>query len=320
MVETWHATSLLNDDHSTLNDDHSALSDDRSAASETRKMLIILLAGQSNMAGRGAYSQLSPADTVTYSNILSLNKDNVWVRAKHPLHWDKSEAAVGMGISFARELIKKTGEDVTIGLVPCAAGGTNIDQWLNDAWFAYTGNFNLYTNFIERANKAAESGEIIAMLWHQGEANAGSTAYTTYGEKLLTLFTRMRNDLNLPDMPIISGELGRYLSYTYLNEVNVIINKLSDVLPKYAVASSAGLIPNSDIVHFTATSQVELGRRYAEAFYPVYRNLPASLTSLVYGSGTLSPAFNPDITEYTCYLPAGINSVTPAYTTSYTGA
>ena len=53
-------------------------------APEAQEMLIILLAGQSNMAGRGAYSQLSPADTVTYANILSLDKNNVWVRAKHP--------------------------------------------------------------------------------------------------------------------------------------------------------------------------------------------------------------------------------------------
>jgi hypothetical protein len=289
-------------------------------APNTKKMLIVLLAGQSNMAGRGAYSQLSPADTVTYPNILSLNKSNVWVRAKHPLHWDKSEAAVGMGISFARELVKKLGGDVTVGLVPCAAGGTNIDGWLNDEYFAFTGNFNLYTNFITRANKAAESGEIIGMLWHQGEANASSANYATYKDKLLTLFTKMRTDLNLPDMPIVSGELGGYLSYTYLNEINAIINNLSDDLPNYSVASAAGLMPNSDVIHFTATSQVELGKRYAEAFYPIYTHSPATLTSLVLSSGTLSPAFNPDITEYICYLPAGIISVTGDLTTSYTGA
>lgn len=239
---------------------------------KTQKLLIVLMAGQSNMAGRGVYSQLAPADTVTYSNILSLNKDSVWVRAKHPLHWDKAEAAVGMGISFAKTLADKIGGNVAIGLVPCAAGGTNINAWLANDWFANTGNFYLYTNLITRAKKATQSGDIIGMIWHQGEANASSLTTPTYQEKMITLFTNIRSDLNLPAMPIVAGELGRYLTYTYLNETNAAINGLSAILPNYAAASSLGLTPNSDVLHFTAASQVEFGKRYANLFYPIYVN------------------------------------------------
>lgn len=244
---------------------------------KTQKLLIILMAGQSNMAGRGIYSQLAPADTVTYSNILSLNKDSVWVRAKHPLHWEKPEAAVGMGISFAKTLADKIGGNVAIGLVPCAAGGTNIDKWLANEWFAYTGNFYLYTNLITRAKKAAESGDVIGMIWHQGEANASSITTPTYQEKMVTLFTNIRNSLNMPNMPIVAGELGRYLTYTYLNETNAAINGLSTIIPNYAAASSKDLTPNSDQLHFTANSQVEFGKRYAELFYPLYINFISSL-------------------------------------------
>ncbi len=239
---------------------------------KTQKLLIVLMAGQSNMAGRGVYSQLAPADTVTYSNILSLNKDSVWVRAKHPLHWDKAEAAVGMGISFAKTLADKIGGNVAIGLVPCAAGGTNINSWLANDWFANTGNFYLYTNLITRAKKATQSGDIIGMIWHQGEANASSLTTPTYQEKMITLFTNIRSDLNLPAMPIVAGELGRYLTYTYLNETNAAINGLSAIFPNYAAASSLGLTPNSDVLHFTAASQVEFGKRYANLFYPIYVN------------------------------------------------
>lgn len=237
---------------------------------KTQKLLIVLMAGQSNMAGRGIYSQLAPADTVTYANILSLNKDSVWVRAKHPLHWDKSEAAVGMGISFARTLADKIGGNVAIGLVPCAAGGTNINAWLANDWFANTGNFYLYTNLITRANKAAQSGDIIGMIWHQGEANASSVTTPTYQEKMIDLFTKIRTDLKMVNMPIVSGELGRYLTYTYLNETNDAINGLATILTNYASASSFGLTPNSDELHFTASSQIEFGKRYAELFYPLY--------------------------------------------------
>lgn len=243
----------------------------------TQKLLIVLLAGQSNMAGRGVYSQLAPADTVTYNNILSLNKDSVWVRAKHPLHWDKAEAAVGMGISFAHALADKIDGNVAIGLVPCAAGGTTIEQWLSNSWFAYTGNFYLYTNLITRANKAAQSGDIIGMIWHQGESNATDALYATYQDKLSTLLTNIRNGLHMPSMPIVAGELGTYLvtnsTYPRSAEINVAINGLLNVLSNYGVASSSGFTANSDNTHFTAASQVEFGKRYADIFYSIYRNI-----------------------------------------------
>jgi rhamnogalacturonyl hydrolase YesR len=55
----------------------------------------------------------------------------------------------------------------------------------------------------------------------------------------------------------------------------------------------------------------------AVALYDTGNNSDAKLTSLVYDSGMLSPAFNPDITGYTCYLPAGTTGVTPRLTTNY---
>lgn len=278
---------------------------------KTQKLYIVLLAGQSNMAGRGNYAQLAPADTVTYSNVLSLDRDLNWVRAKHPLHWDKSEAGVGMGITFAHELAEKMGGDVAIGLVPCAAGGTSIGKWLEDFKFEYTGNFNLYTNLIKRANKAAESGNIIGMMWHQGEGDAGdSNAYLTYLDKMQTLFNRVRKDLNMPYMPIVVGELGDYLSYARLAEINAAINELPTVMINSGAVDTKGLTPNSDKVHFTANSQLELGKRYADVFYPILANTMGTLASLTVDGRSLSPAYHPNVSEYTCYVPAGVNIVT----------
>ncbi|OQB29053.1 MAG: Carbohydrate acetyl esterase/feruloyl esterase precursor [Bacteroidetes bacterium ADurb.Bin174] len=291
-------------------------------ASENQRLLVVLLAGQSNMAGRGIYSELAPADTVTYANILSLNRDSVWVRARHPLHWDKSAAAVGMGISFAKRLADYIGGDVAIGLVPCAAGGTNIDRWINDEKPSDI-PYYLYSNLISRGKKAAQSGDIIGMIWHQGEANAGDDP-AVYQGKMETLFTKIRTDLNLSDMIIVAGELGHYLATNSnygeqkLANVNSAIHGVNNVLTNYGVAKATGLTANSDNLHFTANSQVEFGKRYADVFYSIYNTSAASLTSLELSEGMLSPAFNPDITEYTCYLPQGITSIIPSVT-SYVG-
>ena len=240
------------------------------------KMYIILLAGQSNMSGRGVLSQLSTTDTVTYNNIFSLNHDSVWVRAKHPLHWDKAEAAVGMGISFAHKLDSLMGGNVRIGLVPCASGGTGIDDWLNNNWYAYTGNYYQYTNLMNRAKRAQESGQIIGMIWHQGETDAIPSLFPGYRTKLKTLFTKVRTDLGLPEMPIVLGELGTYLSsnttYPRYDSINVCINDMKKLLTNVDVASSTGLTSNSDFTHFTAKSQVEYGKRYASLFYNMAKN------------------------------------------------
>lgn len=55
----------------------------------------------------------------------------------------------------------------------------------------------------------------------------------------------------------------------------------------------------------------------ALALYNTEANSTPALSSLLYDYGTLSPAFNPEITEYTCSVPAGITSVTPQLTASY---
>lgn len=55
----------------------------------------------------------------------------------------------------------------------------------------------------------------------------------------------------------------------------------------------------------------------ATALFDADTNSATGLSSIRYDYGTLSPAFAPDITTYTCKLPAGITSVTPQLTASY---
>ena len=87
---------------------------------------IFILAGQSNMAGRGL---VQSQDTVSSIQILSIDKTNEWVYAKEPLHYYEPErTGLDCGLSFAKKLSSLYGKKITIGLVPCAVGGSSIEQ------------------------------------------------------------------------------------------------------------------------------------------------------------------------------------------------
>ena len=78
---------------------------------------VFLLAGQSNMAGRGtlALHTVESSSSVTSSvpkskksannDILCFDKYSEWSVAKDPLHYDKAVAGVGPGLSFAKEIV-----------------------------------------------------------------------------------------------------------------------------------------------------------------------------------------------------------------------
>ena len=60
---------------------------------------IFIMAGQSNMAGRGF---VEPGDTLPDPRIITLDKSNNWVYAKEPLHYYTPElSGLDCGMSFA---------------------------------------------------------------------------------------------------------------------------------------------------------------------------------------------------------------------------
>src|SRR5690349_3741379 len=95
---------------------------------------LYLLIGQSNMAGRG---KVEKEDKTPHPRVLMLNKDDQWVPAIDPLHFDKAIAGVGPGLAFGKAMAEAD-KDVTIGLIPCAAGGSPIAVWKKDAVWAQT--------------------------------------------------------------------------------------------------------------------------------------------------------------------------------------
>ena len=221
---------------------------------------LYLLIGQSNMAGRGAIEE---QDKVPHPRVLKLTKENTWAAAIDPLHFDKPAiAGVGLGSSFGRAMAEANPE-VTIGLVPCAVGGTPLQRWQKDG--------DLYKQAVERAKAALKDGTLQGILWHQGENDAGrEETAKNYAERLAGMVRDLRIELGAQDAPFVAGRLGEFLAPqtkdgkpSYWPLVNEQLDSLPKLVEGVAIVSSAGLKAKSDGVHFDAPSLREFGRRYA---------------------------------------------------------
>lgn len=224
---------------------------------DNQSLDLFLLIGQSNMAGRG---KIEPQDEVVHPRIFKLDQVDHWVPSIDPLHFDKPKiAGVGLGSSFARTIAEKF-PDHFIGLIPCAMGGTSIEQWAPGG--------RLYNEAVRRAKVAQGHGTLRAILWHQGESDCNAVRIPAYLANLNTLVTHLRTDLNSPDLALIAGQLGTFhqAHAPLTNQFNEQLLKISEVIAHSACVTSENLNDKGDQTHFDSASLREFGKRYAAAY------------------------------------------------------
>ncbi len=228
------------------------------------RLRLFLLIGQSNMAGRGTPDV---PDQQPDNRIWMLTKEQSWVPARDPMHFDKPAViGVGPGFAFAKRLTEAFPNE-NIGLIPCAVGGSDIDVWVPSAYYEPTKSYP-YDDALRRARVALAQGNLAGILWHQGESDSNPEKAPEYGHKLVALIQRLRQDLNAPAVPVVVGTLGDFI--VKRNKDAVTINKALQAIPgqvanTYCVVS-AGLTDKGDSTHFDTPSARTLGRRYAEVF------------------------------------------------------
>jgi hypothetical protein len=222
------------------------------------KFELYILAGQSNMAGRGYITD--EFKTEGNDKLYMLTKDNTWVVAKHPVHFDKSVAGVGPGLAFGIAMAK-VNPNVKIGLIPCAVGGTPIEHWLPGAYDHAT-KTHPYDDAVARIKYAMQFGVIKGIIWHQGEANSKPGQVKIYLAQLKELVERFRALVGDPDLPFVAGELGRFRpEFAYFNTE---IAKLPVAVFNTSFVTTEDLVHRGDTLHFSSASADELGRRYAQ--------------------------------------------------------
>ena len=163
---------------------------------------VVLVAGQSNMAGRGVFSSsIDFYDTYvdqfdgnsasgTYQRIIT-GQDPL----KQP---EPSSTAVGPAVSFGKTYVPATGRKVL--LVPAAWGGTGLVAGSPITWSPYGTNNRDYLNAISQANLAVAaaiarfpSSQFVGTIWLQGEADGTNGAtQAAYRQALTDLIAGFR--------------------------------------------------------------------------------------------------------------------------------
>lgn len=227
------------------------------------KFHLYILAGQSNMAGRGA---VEPADTIPHPRVWMLTQSGQWVPATDPMHFDKpGMVGVGPGLAFGRAMAEQD-TSLFIGLVPTAVGGSPIEVWQPGGYYEPTKSYP-YDDAIARGLTARKTGTLHGILWHQGESDSKPELIQAYQPALIQLVGRFRQVFNAPALPVVVGMLGDF--YVAKTPAAVPINAILRALPNYvtrlACVDASGLTDKGDQTHFNTPSARTLGRRYADA-------------------------------------------------------
>jgi len=234
----------------------------------SKKINAFLLIGQSNMAGRGNIGEVEPIEN---KNCFMLRMGR-WQAMSEPVNPDrgiftgKYRSGVCLAASFADGYARETGN--LAGLIPCADGGTSIDQWHEGG--------ELFDHAVMMTKLALRSSELCGILWHQGEADCTKDENVdSYKGKFIAMASALRREIGCGDVPILVGELSH--SYTIGDRVfadrperlNRIFHEISKELPACKVVSSEQLTMKADGLHFDSASLRTFGERYLCEYFNI---------------------------------------------------
>ncbi len=237
------------------------------------KLSLFILAGQSNMSGRG---ELLPE--ITNPKIFVFGNDYKWHLASEPVddatgQIDKVSqdfhAGYSPAFSFARQLLKYNPNQI-IGLIPCAKGGSSIAEWQRNL-----SEKSLYGSCLKRVKMAAKNGHISGVLFFQGEADAlkpkPNAKFPPFPGRWAAKFTQFiddfRGDLSQPNLPVIFAQIGSTKSPNLYINWQEVQQQQEEANLSYAAMIYTRDLPLKDDVHFTTASYQKIGERFADEFW-----------------------------------------------------
>lgn len=242
-------------------------------------MRLFILAGQSNMSGRGALAELPAGFPEHAPRLWNYSNAGAWLPAREPLDSEVEQVdavstddapGAGPGLAFADRLAALHG-DWNIGLVPCAKGASSITDWAPDA-----ARTSLFGSCVARAREAAANGRISGILWYQGESDAASTGTVMAWPKAFqAMVAAFRAEPGFGNVPVVIVSIGRISDdrrrddrFRYWDAVRSV---QSAVAGPNVVHVDAGRFPidEKDGLHLSTAGALQLGAAMADALMPL---------------------------------------------------
>jgi len=300
---------------------------------------IYICFGQSNMEGNAQPESIDRTGVNQRFRLLATcnftspsRTKGQWYTATPPLV--SPNGGLGPSDYFGRMMVECLPENVRVGVIPVAMGGSPIEmfdkdkyqQKMNDNpsewWVTLAKNHyggNPYGRIIEMAKKAQEVGVIKGILLHQGCSNNGDSNWPNMVKKI---YNDMLTDLGLgtDSVPLFVGETLYQNQGGSCYAHNTQVARMPSVIPNSYVVSSEGCPGNgNDPWHFNAWGYRVLGSRYAaEALYTLGVQPPFFLFhnyTLVAGS---KASFN-ESTRTITYTGAALTSWTYPHFVDWSG-
>ena len=275
---------------------------------EVKKTKVFLLAGQSNMDGRGAAAELTKDDLkqlafaqeqIHFYYKGTVNNGNNPIVVDGPLDvtdpWPFVKKKFRLNKCFGPELffgiaLSKAYPREKFLFVKRSQGGTSLYGAWNPNWSIEKAKLineenkpKLFEDFIsitdaQLAKLPPGSFEIVGMLWVQGESDNGPLPSSTYGQNISVLIQKVRDYYRVPDMPFLMLGVGNNkvitgMSNTSKKSLNVSLIRKSNN-PK-----AANYTPiythkwnGKPAGHYNYTGMKKIGNMFFDTYQKYYTN------------------------------------------------
>ncbi len=244
---------------------------------------VILMAGQSNMEGRGQnadLADLAPGLQQPQADV-QIHWHGVWSDLQPGLGGQNTE--FGPELTFGRAVADALpGENIV--LIKYAAGGTNLAEDWNPSLpgSMWTGFVNAVNNALAALDPSVYDPQIVGMVWMQGERDSKFEEMAlAYEQNLATFIPAVREQFGVPNLPFIIGQIHSKntgdFKYTIQDaQTNVWMNT-----PNSGLVYTDDLSLHADLLHYDSRGSLDLGFRFADEVLLV----PVAVDSIGYSIG-----------------------------------
>jgi Carbohydrate esterase, sialic acid-specific acetylesterase len=270
---------------------HTAWSDELQKPEPGKKIRVFLLAGQSNMEGRADGNKLTLRDRERLEKVqgrvqLAFNYEPI-----HALDAVTPPAEIAeiykRDLIFGPELffgitLSEAWPEEKILLIKLTAGATSLHGAWNPDWRGHKAAamgeesepklYAALTAYVKQvlSGYGDDEYEICAMLWVQGETDAGNeTAAAAYGDNLQNLVESIRHDVGREALPFLLFQVGRGEVVEGMKRTAREVPNVT-LIPQSLDPVSMDFYQKMENGHYRYEGMKKLGHRFAALFLSQY--------------------------------------------------